>query len=525
MESAQNPLVLGPVFAPLLGAAVCLLLSRQNPAQRIIGLIAGLIAWACSVLVLLQNLEPGSIGVQVYRLGGWLPPFGIVFVADLLAALFSVMSTTVLLAGLLYCLTSREHSLTYPVFMPAFLCMCAGLAGSFYTGDAFTLFVFIELMVMSSVVMVAIADNKLGLEAAMKYLFISGMGSLLLLLGIAALYTTFGTLNLAQISQAYLTGERPLLTLPASIMLNSAFLIKSAVFPFHFWQPDFHTTAPTPVSGMLSSVVVKVGIYAIIRNNTSYMTQELGVIQTILIVLGVVGIFFGSLSALRTWNAKRMLAYSTLAQVGFILVALGWGSAVALVACVIYIFNHAFIKSGLLMLTGALASQNGRHSADLKDLAGIGRGQPLLSALYLIGALSLAGVPPLNGFISKLALVRSGTDVESWITLGLVVGGGLLTMIYTTRTWQWIFQRPATAQQAPRAAHTDNPLAPALLIAACVALGIFATPLIEVTEATVQQATNPAIYICAVLPQELTSGMALPQGAVDCDALLASAAR
>jgi len=522
MHDAQNPLVLGPVVAPLLGAAVCLLLSRRNRAQRVVGLVAGIVAWTCSLLVLLADLEAAPTGVQVYRLGGWQPPFGIVFVADLLAALFSVMSTSVLLAGLLYCLTSREHSLSYPVFMPAFLCMCAGLAGSFYTGDAFTLFVFVELMVMSSVVMVAIADNQLGLEAAIKYVLISGLGSLLLLLGIAALYTTFGTLNLAQISQAYLSGARPLLTVPASIMLNSAFLIKSAVFPFHFWQPDFHTTAPTPVSGMLSSVVVKVGIYAIIRNNTSYMTQEVGFIRNILLVLGVVGIFFGSLSALRTWNAKRMLAYSTLAQVGFMLVALGWGSPVALVACVIYIFNHAFIKSGLLMLTGSLASRNERHSADLKDLAGVGRGQPVLSALYLVGALALAGVPPLNGFISKLALVRGGTDVESWLTLGLVVGGGLLTLLYTTRTWQWIFQRPATAQQAPPAAHSDSPLAPALLIGACVALGIFATPLIDVTEATIQQATNPAIYICSVLPPEMTSGMALPQGPTDCATVLAA---
>jgi len=446
-----------------------------------------------------------------------------VFVADLLAALFGVMGTTVLLAGLLYCLTSRERSLTYPVFMPAFLCMSAGLSGSFYTGDVFTLFVFIELMVMSSVVMVAIADNTLGLEAAIKYLFISGIGSLLLLLGIAALYTTFGTLNMAQISQAYLTGERPLLTVPASVMLNTAFLIKSAVFPFHFWQPDFHTTAPTPVSGMLSSVVVKVGIYAIIRNSTGYMTQEAGFVQTILIVLGIVGIFFGSLSALRTWNAKRMLAYSTLAQIGFILVALGWGSPLALVAGVIYIFNHAFIKSGLLMLTGALASQNERHSADLRDLAGIGRGQPVLSMLYLVGGLALAGIPPLNGFISKVALVRGGTDAEAWVTLALVVGGGLLTLLYTTRTWQWIFQRPPTEEQAPRAAHSDNPLAPALLIVACVALGIFATPLIDVVEATVAQATNPAIYICSVLPPDMTTDIASPQGASDCATALATA--
>src|SRR5690606_38416937 len=142
------------------------------------------------------------------------------------------------------------------------------------------------------------------------------------------LYTTFGTLTMAQISQAFSTAEDSFLAVPATVMFIVAFLIKSAVVPFHFWQPDFHTTAPTPVSGMLSSVVVKVGIYGIIRTLTGYLDDFLGtggdLVQNILIILGLIGIFFGGLAALRTWNAKRMLAYSTLGQVGFILVAIGW---------------------------------------------------------------------------------------------------------------------------------------------------------------------------------------------------------
>ncbi len=510
MNGIDNPLILGAIITPLIGAAICLLLSRHNHAQRIIALIAGVIACLCSIGVLIANVQGESVSVQVYHLGGYGVPFGIVLVADMLASLFAVMGTSVVAAGLLYCLQCRDHSLTYPVFMPAFLCMGAGLCGSFYTGDIFTFFVFLELMVMSSVVMVAVSDNKLGLEAAIKYLFISGIGSMLLLLGIAAIYTTFGTLTLAHIAQELSSGERPLLALPAAVMIMSAFLVKSAVVPFHFWQPDFHTTAPTPVSGLLSSVVVKVGIYGIIRNNTLYLTQEAPYIQNILIVLGLVGIFFGGLSALRTWNAKRMLAYSTLGQVGFILVAMGWGSPLALVAAIIYIVNHAYIKSGLLMLTGAIASRQHGHSADLNDLEGAGRGFKLLSILYLIGGLALSGVPPFNGFISKLALVRGGVDEESWLILGLVIAGGVLTLIYMTRTWQWIFQRPPRSDHAApvtvethavSASHRpDSALAPALLIAFCVVLGVFATPLIELAETTAAQIAQPAIYTCAVLP-------------------------
>jgi multicomponent Na+:H+ antiporter subunit D len=514
MTGVENPLILGPIVAPLIGAAICLLFSQHNRLQRIIALIAGVIACLCSIGVLIANVQGGENVIQIYRVGGYAVPFGVVLVADMMASLFAVMGTSVVALGLLYCLQCRDHSLTYPVFMPAFLCVGTGLAGSFYTGDIFTFFVFLELMVMSSVVMVAVSDNRLGLEAAIKYIFMSGIGSVLLLLGIAAIYTTFGTLTLAQIAQELSTGARPLLALPASVMLMSAFLIKSAVVPFHFWQPDFHTTAPTPVSGLLSSVVVKVGIYGIIRVNTLFLTQEAPLIQNILIVLGLIGIFFGGLSALRTWNAKRMLAYSTLGQVGFMLVAVGWGSPIALIAAIIYIVNHAYIKSGMLMLTGALASRVHGHSSDLKDLEGAGRGFTLLSILYLIGGLALAGVPPFNGFISKLALVRGGVDVESWPILGLVIAGGILTLIYMTRTWQWIFQRPPRphddeTDEEDHQSGPDSLLAPALLLSFCVALGVFATPLIDLAEATVAQITQPTIYTCAVLPPNLLSVEAL----------------
>lgn len=533
MAGAVNPLVLGPIVIPLAGAAICLLLAHHNMLQRIIALLAGIGGTIASFAVLAANLQPETVGVQVYNLGGYTAPFGIMLVSDKLAALLSVMSSLVIAAGLLYCLQCRDECITYPVFMPAFLCMSAGLHGSLVTGDVFTFFVFLELMVMSSVVMVAISDNKLGLEAAIKYIFISGLGSLFLLLSIAAIYTTFGTLNLAQIALALSTGERPLLALPAAVMIISSYLVKSAVFPFHFWQPDFHTTAPTPLSAMLSSVVVKVGIYGIIRANTLYLTQEAPFIQNILIVLGVIGIFFGGLSALRTWNAKRMLAYSTLGQVGFILVAIGWGSELALIAALIYIFNHAFIKSALLMITGVIASYHEKHSANLKELTGTGKGLVVLSVLYLIGGLALAGIPPLNGFMSKVALVRGGVDVQSWLVLGLAIGGGLLTLIYMTRTWQLIFVKPKPGteeEDGHHDSHHDQPheeaavhhhrgdsiLAPAFLIAACILLGVFADPLVSIAQDTVEQMLNPATYTCAVLAPSIEAGIPLPEGAFDC---------
>lgn len=492
----NNIYIFAIVFIPFLAAILNLLLSGYNRAQRWVGLVAGILTWGSSVIVLLEVI---AFGPQTYRLGDYVPPFGIVLVADLMAAIFTVMGTTVMMAGLIYLVHSREYCVRFPAFVSLFLFMEVGLNGSFLTGDLFTFFVFIELMVLSSVAAVAVSDDQFGLEAAIKYVFISGMGTLFLLLGIGAMYTTFGTLNLAHMGLLLATEGRPLLAQSAGVMLVAAFLLKSAVFPFHFWQPDFHTTAPTAVHGVLSSVVVKVGIYMVIRVMTLLFTEEADLLQNLLLLLGIIGIFFGSFGALRTYNGKRMLAYSTIGQVGFILVALGWGTPLALTAAIIYIFNHAFIKSALLMTMGAVASYSAEHSVDFKDLRGAGREMPaILSVLWFLGAMSLAGLPPLNGFISKLSIVRGGVDAGTWLTLGLAVASGMLTLTYMFRAWQYIFQTKNPDLKLTILKEGDGWLAPALLIGICILLGFYARPLIVLAEQAVINISNPEIYINAV---------------------------
>lgn len=491
----MNILVLGTVFLPLLGAALGLLVARNLKLQHGLGLATGTGAWLCSIGVLIANLESGP---QVYRLGGWPTPFGIVLVADLLSAVFAVMSTTVVAAGILYALGCKDKVVSVPTFMPLFLCMGAGLNGALYTGDIFTMFVFIELMVIASVILVAISDNRLGLEAAIKYLLISSMGTLFLLVGIGALYATFGTLNMADIGRLLASGERPLLAQAAAVMLMCAFLLKSAVFPFHFWQPDFHTTAPTPVHSVLSSVVVKVGIYGLIRLITLMFTAEAPLIQNLLVILGVIGIFFGSLGALRTYDAKRLLAYSTFGQIGFILVGIGWGTPLALAGALVYAVNHSFIKSALLMITGAISSRTIGKTSRLSEIGGIGQKLVYTSGLYFLGGMALAGVPPMNGFISKVALIQGGIGAEGWLVLGLAVGAGMITLLYMMRTWQLIFQQEPDEYTKTKPTG-DSQLAPSLLIALCIGLGLFATPLIDLASRVVTQLGEPQIYIRAVL--------------------------
>lgn len=493
----NNGFLLGTLAAPLVGAIVALLFAKMNRVQRYIGVLTSLIAWFFSTALLAQV---HAMGVQTYELGNWSPPYGIVLVADALGGLFAFMVTTIMVGGLLYTFSGRDRCMSYPAFVPLFLLMEVGLVGAMLTGDLFTLFVFMELMVLASVSLTAISDDRYGLEAALKYILISSMGTLFLLLGIAAMYAALGTLNMADMARLLLTGERPFLAPASALMLLCAFLLKSAVFPFHFWQPDFHTTAPTPVSAMLSSIVVKVGVYGIIRLVTLLFIVEAALLENWLVGLGIIGILFGSLGALRTYNAKRMLAYSTFAQIGFILVGIGWGRPLALVGAVIYAFNHAFIKSSLLMLIGVAASYTKVKTANFADLNGIGKKLPALTGwLVLLGGLSLAGIPPTNGFISKLALIQGGIAQQDWFILMLMVGAGILTLMYMIRAWQSIFQQTPLASTAATKAAGDSLLAPFLLVAASLLLGIaLAEPLAQLITETVRQLGDPNIYISAV---------------------------
>jgi multicomponent Na+:H+ antiporter subunit D len=495
----NNLLILLTVFLPLAGGVFCLALWGYNRLQRYVALTIGVLTWLASIGILISVLQDGP---QVYRLGNWAPPYGIVLVGDLLSSLLVLMSTTVLMMGLLYAVGCHDKVVRHPTFTTLFLTMQTGLLGALLTGDLFTMFVFMELMVLSSVSLVAISDNRLGLEAAVKYIFISSMGTLFLLLGIAAVYATFGTLNFADIGRQLASGDRNVLAREAAIMLTAAFLLKSAVFPFHFWQPDFHTTAPTPVHAVLSSVVVKIGIYGLIRMTTLLFNapDERGTIQTVLLVLGTISIFFGSLGALRTYDGKRMLAYSTFGQIGFILVGIGWGTPLALAAAIIYTVNHAFIKSALLMLFGVVSSRTETKSARLTEVVGVGTRLPVfVGVLYLLGGMALAGIPPMNGFISKLGLVQSGVDAQIWLSLGLAVSAGILTLMYMTRTWQTVFQQKPTEATVPLKSYHDSPLAPALLIGLCLVLGLYAQPLAFLATSTAEQISDAPVYIESVL--------------------------
>lgn len=491
----MNHWVLLPVVIPLTAAAVALLLQRWRRLQA---------AWAVGALLaslaaaggLLATVWQGSRPV-VFQLGAWPAPFGISLVGDLLSATLAVMSQAVIFASALYALGSRDRVVTYPTFYPLLLTLTTGLTGGLLTGDLFNLFVFAELLVISGAVLTAVSDDRLGVEAALKYFYISILAGVFLLIACGALYVSYGTLNMADLAARVMADpNRPLLG-PAIALLFGFFMVKSAVVPFHFWQPDFHTTAPTAVSALLSSVVVKLGVYGFVRMTTLLFSEQAEALRALLVVLGVAGVFFGGLGAVGTHNAKRMLAYSTLGQIGFMLIAIGWGTWLALTAAIVFAVNHALLKAAMLMLAGYLASRAPVKTAAFQALAGLGKSVPLAGVLFLLGGLGLAGLPPMNGFVSKLLLFRSGVEAGHYWPLALAGLGSLISLVYVARAFQRIWWEPA-GEAVKAKPGGDRLWAPAALIALSLALGLWAEPLVALGGATADWLADPTSYLRAL---------------------------
>ena len=356
---------------------------------------------------------------------------------------------------------------------------------------------------LASVSLTAISDDQYGLEAALKYILISSMGTLFLLLGIGALYATFGTLNMADIAGTLLTGERPFLAPASAIMLLCAFLLKSAVFPFHFWQPDFHTTAPTPISAMLSSIVVKVGVYGIFPPGDAAVHRRSALARALAIHAGN--------HRHTLWQPGRPAHLQRQTHAGLFDICPDWlyprrhrlgETAGALIGAIVYAFNHAFIKSSLLMLMGVVASYTKTKTANFADISGIGGKLPTVARLagMLIGGLSLAGMPPLNGFISKLALIQGGVDRGDWANLLIMVGRRHLDGdVYGSRLAAHLSAESACPARSKPKTKATALVAPFLLICACLLLGtILAEPMVQLISETVRQLGDPQIYISAV---------------------------
>lgn len=485
-------LVVIPILLPFAGAVLSALSFARPNLQKAIAGISLLLSLSSGIYSLISIVRINR--PLFYQMGGWAAPFGIVFVGDLLSLCLVVLVQIVLLTGLIYSLGCKDTCLSFPTFMPIYMAMSAALSGTFLAGDLFNFFVFAELLVISATILTAISDDNRGVESALKYYLISTIASICMLIAIGTFYSLYGTLNLAQISLSIQSGgNQPLLSL-GIILLVAAFLIKGAVFPFHFWQPDFHAVSPTPVSAMLSSVVVKVGVYGIIRVTTLIIPHQKMWLQSGLIILGVMSVLYAGFSAIGAQNVKRMLAYSTIGQIGFIVIAIGWGTPLSLCAALVFTVNHAFAKAAMLMLSGLVGSRLKPKSTDYEAIQGTGKELRLAGLLFMLGGISLAGLPPLNGFWGKYLVLRATIESGEYFVVALLAFGSILSLIYLFRGFQTIWWKSPLSEPYLKK-DKDSWIAPFILIVLCFILGVWIEPLVSFGNLIAQSLLDPMHYI------------------------------
>lgn len=423
-----------PIILPLIAAPITLLLGRSILSWGFATLMSG---WACYVSwqLLLAALSEGSLS---YAMGDWPPPWGIELRVDATNAFVLLVVSAISTLVLLYSKNSIEkeveeskHSLYYTAHL---LCL-AGLSGILITGDAFNLFVFLEISSLATYTLVSLASDRRSLTAAFRYLVMGTIGATFILIGVGMLYMKTGTLNMLDLSNRIdlYDSSRTINSGLAFIMVGLS--IKLALFPLHAWLPPAYSFAPSAVTAFLASTATKVAIYAMIRFiftvfGYQHVFHEMGM-DMILMVLSVVAIFKCSYMAAVQSNVKTVLAYSSVAQVGYMILGVSLVSVGGLMAGLIHIFNHAMMKGALFMAVGAVFYRVG--SVEIKAFRGLGREMPFTMAAFTIAGLSIIGVPLTVGFVSKWYLVTAALEQNHWLLAALVLLGSLFAVVYIGR--------------------------------------------------------------------------------------------
>ncbi|TFV90729.1 Na+/H+ antiporter subunit D [Blastococcus sp. CT_GayMR16] len=434
-----------PVLLPLLGAAANLLVGRHPRTQRTVSLVVLTAVLVVSVVLLLQADSSGATAISV---GGWPVPLGIVLVVDRLSALMLVVASTVALGVLWFAVGqgSADGSEETPlsIFHPTFLVLIAGVSNAFLAGDLFNLYVGFEILLMASYVLLTLGGSAPRVRAGITYVVVSLTSSLIFLAAIGLIYAATGTVNMAQLAMRL--GDLPEgMQLLLQSMLLIAFCIKAAVFPLSAWLPDSYPTAPAPVTAVFAGLLTKVGVYAIIRTQTLLFPG--GGLDDLLMWAGLATMVMGILGAVAQTDIRRMLSFTLVSHIGYMVFGIALGTAAGLAGAIFYVAHHIAIQTSLFLVAGLIERQGG--STSVNRLGGLAKRSPLLAVLFFVPAMNLAGIPPFSGFIGKLGLLQAGVADGSALALTVVAGGvvtSLLTLLAVARVWTRAFWRPPTQE-------------------------------------------------------------------------------
>ena len=490
-----------PIIVPLCTAVVLLLAPAKPAQQRWIAFTGSFAQLAAALVLFLQVQQQGYV---VAQMGDWPAPFGITLVADVFS---SMLVVAVGIVGIAACAASfggvdprREAYGYHPLLQILFM----GVAGAFLTGDLFNLYVFFEIMLMASFVLMALHRTNDQVAAAFNYVTINLLASAVFLTGLGLLYGSAGTLNMADLAAVWPSRHEPGLDLVLAMLFLTAFGIKAALFPFLFWLPASYPLPPAPIGAVFAGLLTKVGIYALIRVFSLLFRDGSPWPLTLLLWMSIATMLLGLIGALSQRDFRRVLAFNLIGHIGYTTIGLSIGTSAAMAGSLLYLAHHILVITTLFFVSGILLQL--RRTTDLAALGSLYRDHPWTGVIALIPMFSLAGLPPLSGFIGKLAVLRGTFGAGFYVTGAVVLVVGLLTIVSIARLWDEAFWKPATK---PAVAPTPSrPLMVPVVALSLLIVGmtVGAEPLFRMTTRAADQLLAPQDYIRAVLDSGLGRG-------------------
>ncbi|RTR36041.1 Na+/H+ antiporter subunit D [Robertmurraya yapensis] len=493
----MNNLIILPILIPFVTAAILIFFHKKIRIQRWLSALSS-IATIFVALVLVQKVH--TDGIQSLNISSWDAPFGITLVSDMLSALLVLTTSVVAFVCLIYSFKSigaeREKFYYYPVFN----FLIVGVNGAFTTGDIFNLFVFFEVMLMSSYVLLVLGGTKIQLRESIKYLLVNVISSALFVITVAYLYSVVGTLNMAHISQRIAEIGQPGILSVIAVLFLIVFGLKGAIFPLYFWMPGSYYAPPAPVLALFGALLTKVGVYSITRTYTLFFYHDQGFTHELLQLLAIVSIIAGVIGAIAYWDMKKIIIYNIIVAVGVILYGVSVMNIDALTGSIFYLIHDMIIKAALFLLVGTIIAITG--TSNLKKVSGLIKRYPGLGWTFFISALALAGIPPLSGFIGKLLIVQGGFEGSSYVGAGVVLMSSLLVLFSVMKIFIngfWGVHR--AYENEDKAPVKWLLISPVILVILSALYGIGTEAILPYISQAAETLANPSIYIDAVLKE------------------------
>jgi len=473
------------------------LLIRKEKAAVISGITGSLLLLSGSIYIFIKVFSEGNLAMVV---GGWDAPYGISIVIDPLSALFLLVSSVIVVAISVFSINFREKGRKQAKYYFFFFSLVLGINGSFTTGDVFNMYVWFEVMLLSSFVLINLGFSKEQLRAGIKYMALNLVGSLFFLAGIGLLYGKTGTLNMAHLAQILMHDEQSLLINTSAMLFFLAFGIKAAIFPLYFWLPASYHTPNITVSSLFAGILTKVGVYAFIRFFTLFFVQDPLFWHNLLFVVAGLTMVLGGMAATSKYETRKILSYHIISQIGYMIMGLAIFTPLGIAGAIFFALHNMLAKTNTFVVSGLINRMRGSYS--LKEVGGLFKESPVLAVLFIIPAFALAGIPPLSGFYAKFILIKAGfEDGHYWIT-GIAILTGMLTLYSMIKIWNEAFMKkaPEAIEEKAIIKLSFLDLLPSILLgAATILMGIFAASMFNFTYEAAEQLLNPADYIYNVM--------------------------